>query len=185
MVVNGRTLLFHEAIDSQLKNLASAFERARKADPKNYRSNANVKLFAALAKLMLEVIPADPGGPEYRQGNTLGAEYRHWFRAKFLGRFRLFFRYDSRARIIVYACAVCEGRAGARGQATNETVLTRAPGTVSGAQQGGVAKSCSSPAAAGETSRRAPAPRCRRQRGDAAIGHRRSRPGREGPGSQI
>jgi toxin YhaV len=103
MVVNGWTLLFHEAIDSQLKNLASAFERARKADPKNYRSNANVKLFAALAKLMLEVIPADPGGPEYRQGNTLGAEYRHWFRAKFLGRFRLFFRYDSRARIIVYA----------------------------------------------------------------------------------
>jgi hypothetical protein len=67
MVVNGWTLLFHEAIDSQLKNLASAFERARKADPKNYRSNANVKLFAALAKLMLEVIPADPGGPEYRQ----------------------------------------------------------------------------------------------------------------------
>lgn len=40
---------------------------------------------------------------EYRQGNTLGPEYRHWFRAKFLGRFRLFFRYDSRARLIVYA----------------------------------------------------------------------------------
>jgi toxin YhaV len=103
MVVNGWTLLFHEAVVGQLKNLADAFERARKADPKNYRSNANVKLFAALAKLMLEVIPADPGLPEYRQGNTLGAEYRHWFRAKFLGRFRLFFRYDSRARIIVYA----------------------------------------------------------------------------------
>jgi toxin YhaV len=27
---------------------------------------------------------------------------RHWFRAKFFGRFRLFFRYDSQARIIVY-----------------------------------------------------------------------------------
>src|ERR1700688_4120585 len=103
MVVNGWTLLFHEAIVSQVKNLADAYARARKADPKNLRSNANVKLLAAVARLMLEAIPADPSRREYRQGNTLGREYRHWFRAKFLGRFRLFFRYDSRARIIVYA----------------------------------------------------------------------------------
>ena len=41
--------------------------------------------------------------PDYRQGNTLGSEHRHWFRAKLFGRFRLFFRYDSRSRIIVYA----------------------------------------------------------------------------------
>lgn len=52
---------------------------------------------------MLEVIPADPARPEYRQGNTLGEAYRNWFRVKFLGRFRLFFRYDSRSRLIVYA----------------------------------------------------------------------------------
>jgi len=103
MVVNGWTLLFHEAIIGQLSNLARAYARARKTDPKNFRTNANLRLFAAVAKLMLEVIPADPGRPEYRQGNTLGPEYRHWFRAKFFGRFRLFFRYDSRARIIVYA----------------------------------------------------------------------------------
>ncbi len=103
MIVNGWTLLFHGAIIGQVKNLADAYERARKANPKNYRSNANVKLFAAVAKLVLEVIPADPGRPEYRQGNTLGPEYRHWFRAKFFSRFRLFFRYDSRARIVVYA----------------------------------------------------------------------------------
>ena len=103
MVVNGWTLLFHAAIIGQVKSLAAADGRARKADAKHFRSNANVKLFAALAKLMLEVIPADPSRPEYRQGNTLGAAYRHWFRAKFFGRFRLFFRYDSRSRIIVYA----------------------------------------------------------------------------------
>src|SRR5436309_6589688 len=103
MVVNGWTLLFHDAIVGQLKNLVGACQRARKADPKNFRLNANVKVFAALAKLMLEMIPADPSRPEYRQGNTLGEAYRHWFRAKFFGRFRLFFRYDSRSRIIVYA----------------------------------------------------------------------------------
>jgi len=52
---------------------------------------------------VLEIIPGDPSRPEYRQGNTLGGEYRHWLRAKFFGRFRLFFRYDSRSRLIVYA----------------------------------------------------------------------------------
>lgn len=103
MVVNGWTLLFHDAVVGQMETLADACERARKADPKGFRSNANVKLLAALAKLMFEVIPADPGHAEYRQGNTLGEAYRHWFRAKFLGRFRLFFRYDSRSRLIIYA----------------------------------------------------------------------------------
>lgn len=103
MVVNGWTLLFHDALLGQIEKLSQALERARKADPKNFSANANVKLLAALAKLMLETIPADPARPEFRQGNTLGMEYRHWFRAKFLGRFRLFFRYDSRAKLIVYA----------------------------------------------------------------------------------
>jgi toxin YhaV len=103
MVVNGWTLLFHQAIVGQLDTLAGASRRARNADPQNFRSNANVKLFAALARLMLEVIPADPGRAEYRLGNTLGEEYRHWFRVRFFSRFRLFFRYDSRTRIIVYA----------------------------------------------------------------------------------
>ncbi|MGA7710835.1 MAG: type II toxin-antitoxin system YhaV family toxin [Rhizomicrobium sp.] len=103
MVVNGWTLLFHDAVITQIEKLSHACERTRKADPKNFAANANVKLFAALAKLMLEIIPGDPARPEFRQGNTLGGEYRHWFRAKFLGRFRLFFRYDSRAKLIVYA----------------------------------------------------------------------------------
>ncbi len=103
MIVNGWTLLFHETMVGQVKNLIDAYERARKTHPKTYRSNANVKLFVAVAKLLLDVIPADPSRTEYRQGNTLGPENRHWLRAKFFNRFRLFFRYDSRARIIVYA----------------------------------------------------------------------------------
>jgi toxin YhaV len=103
MVVNGWTLLFHAAIIRQLKSLAEAYQRAIRTGPRDFRSNVNVKLLAALAKLMFEVIPADPSRAEYRQGNTLGDAYRHWFRARFLGRFRLFFRYDSRSRLIVYA----------------------------------------------------------------------------------
>ena len=52
---------------------------------------------------MLEVIPQDPSRDEYRQGTTLGPRYRHWRRARIGRRFRLFFRYDARAKVIVYA----------------------------------------------------------------------------------
>lgn len=51
----------------------------------------------------MEAVPADPGRDEFRQGNTLGTAYRHWRRAKIGRRFRLFFRYDSRSKVIVYA----------------------------------------------------------------------------------
>jgi toxin YhaV len=40
---------------------------------------------------------------EYRQGGTLGAEYKHWFRAKFFQQYRLFFRYHLASRVIVFA----------------------------------------------------------------------------------
>ena len=103
MIVNGWTLLFHAEIVGQLRRLSEAAERARKVDPRNFRANANVKLLAATAKLILDVVPADPGRPEYRLGNSLGPECRNWFRVKFGGRFRLFFRYDGRARLIVFA----------------------------------------------------------------------------------
>lgn len=97
------TLLFHPQIVGQLVKLARACERAKRRDPKGWGRNANAKLLAAIRKLMFEIVPEDPTRPEYRQGSTLGAGYRHWFRVKFGGRFRLFFRYDSRSKIIVYA----------------------------------------------------------------------------------
>jgi toxin YhaV len=56
--------------------------------------------------LMFEAIPVDPTRPEYRQGGTLGPARKHWFRAKFGGgRFRLFFRYSTSAKIIIFAWA--------------------------------------------------------------------------------
>ena len=48
-------------------------------------------------------MPSDPARDEYRQGNTLGPAHRHWRRAKVGRRFRLFFRYDSKAKTIVFA----------------------------------------------------------------------------------
>ena len=47
--------------------------------------------------------PSDPGRDEYRQSNTMGAEFRHWRRAKIGRRFRLFFRYDTKALVVIFA----------------------------------------------------------------------------------
>lgn len=100
---HGWTLLFHDCVLGQLQKLCVAARRAQENDPKSFESNANVKLFRALSQLMLDEVPGDPARDEYRQGNTLGAAYRHWRRAKIGRRFRLFFRYDSKAKVIVYA----------------------------------------------------------------------------------
>jgi toxin YhaV len=97
------SLLFHHCVLEQLERLKAASDKAVAGNPQTAGENANVKLYAALGKLMLETIPSDPSRAEYRQGNTMGPDFRHWRRAKIGRRFRLFFRYDSRARIIVYA----------------------------------------------------------------------------------
>lgn len=100
---HGWTLLFHDGVIGQLQRLHTAARRAQENDPKGFETNANVKLFRALSQLMLDVVPGDPARDEYRQGNTLGPTHRHWRRAKIGRRFRLFFRYDSKAKVIVYA----------------------------------------------------------------------------------
>lgn len=104
MIVHGWHLVGHPLFLEQLERLTAAVERARARDPDGYRTGANAKLLAALNRLVFQRIPADPARPEYRQGGILGPERRHWFRAKFGGqRFRLFFRYSSEARVIIYA----------------------------------------------------------------------------------
>jgi len=100
---HGWNLLFHECLIEQLQKLEAAVQRAGKQDPEGFEANANVKLFNALAHLMLETVPSGPDREEYRQGNTTGAAFRHWRRAKIGRRFRLFFRFDSRSRVIIFA----------------------------------------------------------------------------------
>ena len=100
---HGWTLLFHDCLVEQLKKLQAAVERAMQSAPDGFENNANVKLLNALSHLILEVVPSDPGRDDYRQGNTLGPAHRHWRRAKIGRRFRLFFRYDSKSKTIVFA----------------------------------------------------------------------------------
>ena len=62
------------------------------------------KLLAHVHALMFDEIPQDPGAARNRHGGTIPGGHRTWFRGKTgNGRYRLFYRYDSTARIIVYA----------------------------------------------------------------------------------
>lgn len=100
---HGWNLLFHECLIEQLQKLETTTTRAKTQDPTRFESNANVKLFNAMSQLILETVPTDPNREEYRQGNTMGSSFRHWRRAKIGRRFRLFFRFDSKTRIIIFA----------------------------------------------------------------------------------
>ena len=72
-------------------------------DPNGYVQKNATKRLAAIRKLAFDVIPQDPTRAEYRQGNTLGEENKHWFQAKFFQQYRLFFRYHAPSKILVLA----------------------------------------------------------------------------------
>ena len=115
---------FVKALGKRLAKLEDAAERARRKNPQGFASNANVKLLRAVDRAMAEVIPQDPSRAEYRQGNTLGRGYRHWRRARTGRRFRVFFRYDAKAKVIVHAW-MNDTRALVRGRRGVETESAR------------------------------------------------------------
>jgi toxin YhaV len=101
--VNGWTVFAHPLFLAQVQALAQQVEALKKKDPTGYHNKNASKRLAAITKLAFEVIPQDPTRPEYRQGGTLGADHKHWFRAKFFQQYRLFFRYHAQSRVIVLA----------------------------------------------------------------------------------
>jgi toxin YhaV len=101
--INGWTIYAHPLFLDQLEAVIATVENARKKDPAGYKKKRATKLLAAVLKVAFDDIPSDPTRDIYRQGGSLGEEYKHWFRAKFLQQFRLFFRYQQSAdaKIIV------------------------------------------------------------------------------------
>lgn len=101
--INGWSVFAHPIFLDQLEALAAQVEALRRKDPEGYVKKNATKRLAAITKLALEVIPQDPGRPEYRQGHALGEAHKHWFRAKFFQQYRLFFRFHAEAKVIVLA----------------------------------------------------------------------------------
>ena len=117
--VNGWTILAHPLLLDQIERLVSEVERRKDKDPKTYKRKNCTKRLKAVLKLIAEDVPADPASAAFRQGKTLGEARKHWFRAKFYQQYRLFFRYDGRAKIIVFAWMNDEGTKRAYGSKTD------------------------------------------------------------------
>lgn len=103
LVVNGWNIFAHPLFLEQVETLVNEVETLKAKNPTGYfRKNATKRL-AANAKLAFDVIAQDPTRQEYRQGNTLGHEHKHWYRAKFFQQYRLFFRFHAPSKVIVLA----------------------------------------------------------------------------------
>lgn len=105
MVVNGWKLVFHPCLVAQARRLVAlgTEEGRRNATDPDPDREAYRLLLAALSHAIYVAVPRDPGAPEFRLSADFGPGLGKWRRVRFAGRFRLFFRYDSRARVIFYA----------------------------------------------------------------------------------
>jgi len=103
LVIHGWTVFAHPLFISQLDALAQQVSFLKEKDPIGFVKKNATKRLAAITKLAFDAIPQDPTRPEYRQGNTLGEEHKHWFRAKFFQQYRLFFRFHASSKVIVFA----------------------------------------------------------------------------------
>lgn len=103
LIVNGWSLYAHPVFLDQLEVLIAEVASKKDQFPDLWRKKNCTKRLAAIFKLMTQVIPADPANPTFRLGDSLGRQHKHWFRAKFFQQYRLFFRFDSTAKVIVLA----------------------------------------------------------------------------------
>ena len=103
--------------------LIKAVEALERHHPETYRSHPKTKLLKKIHDLILVEIPRDPNAAEFQLGNTLGRAHRHWRRAKFLGRFRLFLRFSTAHKAIVYAWVNDETTLRKAGSKTDPYVL--------------------------------------------------------------
>jgi len=92
---NGWTLFAHPALLEQIEKLEASV--GARPEPQS----ASLKVLKWITDAMFDEIPQDPSRSEYRLGGALSGS-THWFRDKYAGRFRLFFRFSSTVKVIIY-----------------------------------------------------------------------------------
>jgi toxin YhaV len=95
--------------DEQLRRLVAQVGALAAKDPAGSKEHPTAKLLSTINRHIREIIPKNPSAAEFRQGNALGSDNRHWFGAKFHERYRLFYRFSSKQKVIIYAWVNDEG----------------------------------------------------------------------------
>jgi len=101
LLANGWRLMAHPCFIEQLQTFNAKAAKFLMANP-DAKAGKDEKLVAAISRITEVIVPAHTGAAEHRLGQTLGPENKNWFRVKFFQQYRLFYRYDSASKIIVY-----------------------------------------------------------------------------------
>src|ERR1039458_3912578 len=120
---NGWSLYVHPAFGDAFERLNDTVRRLRREQPGAHHEHPKAKLLKRVLELILEEIPRDPNAVEYQLGNTLGPAHRHWRRAKFLGRFRLFYRFSSVHKVILSSSGTAESTLRKAGSRTDPYII--------------------------------------------------------------
>lgn len=99
--LNDWKIYFHSCFLEQIGGLAQIVADLKAAKPDEYQRKNETKLLRAIERIIDERIVGDPLHAQFRQGDTLGDGHKHWFRAKFLKQFRLFYRCSNEHKTIV------------------------------------------------------------------------------------
>ena len=101
--VNGWALYAHPCFQETYDALVAEVEALKGKDPENYQRKAATKLLAVVHKVIEEHITVNPSSPAFRHGKSLGSgKNKDWSRVKFgAGRYRLFFRYSEKEKVII------------------------------------------------------------------------------------
>jgi toxin YhaV len=102
LVVNGWTLLYHPVFGQRYAELRNEARRLkRELPPDAFAAHPLVKLVAAVRRLLVEIVPADPNAPEF----WLRGELARFRRARGHGlppRYRLFWVFSQSTRVVIY-----------------------------------------------------------------------------------
>ena len=102
MVTSEWLLLAHPAFQMEFDEYKKSAVTAISKFGGDWMQTQAAKKFVALKYLAFERIPSNPSNSDFRLGNALGENYRHWFRGKFLQQYRVFFRYSAKSKIVAY-----------------------------------------------------------------------------------
>lgn len=105
-MVNGWNLYYFHLFKTRMDTLQQKVERIAQNDPERLEHHKTAKLLKAVIENVYKQIPAAPEHKQYRLGKTSGKEYTAWRRVKNRGlppRYRLFFKFSSTNKAIIYA----------------------------------------------------------------------------------
>lgn len=105
MVSNGWNLFYFRLFGQILNQLEAEVTALANKNPEGFHHHPKAKLLKAVIENVRIEVPCDPEHRDFWLGGTLGDSYKDWRRVKHRlpPRYRLFFKFTSKEKRIVYA----------------------------------------------------------------------------------